>query len=223
MSKEDLEKIETALHEFLFDSSIPEDGFKIALQNPQLLTEFVDDLLKSLIQDADEEDNLELATFYRNRRNFLNMCKQIMSSQKEILLLHVVRQALSKRNISLQTLFSVADDEFSNFQQVLIQVLIWLKNPTIDKGVVVLQQNPELLTDKPIKLLGWMMNEAGGYGSDIFIQILKIIREFLQTIRITLLDKEDASTDDVEVAIRKALKTTDFSILIKKRPTVLLA
>ncbi|MCK5876135.1 MAG: hypothetical protein KAG43_00755 [Candidatus Marithrix sp.] len=223
MSKEDLEEIEVALQKFLFDSSIPEDDFKTILQNPQLFTKFVDDLLESLIQEADEKDNSELAKFYRNRRSFLKVCKQALSSQKEIALLHVIKQALSKRNISLPNLLSVANNEFSDFQQILIQVLMWLKKPTIDNGVVVLQQNPELLTDKPIKLLGWIMNESSEYGNDIFIQILKIIREFLQTIRITLLDKKETSTDDIRIAIQQAKELTDFSILIKKQPAVLLA
>ncbi|MDM8568108.1 hypothetical protein QUF50_01060 [Thiotrichales bacterium HSG1] len=223
MSKEDLEEIEAALQKFLFDSSIPEEGFNVALQNPQLFNNFVDDLLESLIQDADEEDDLELAMFYRNRRNFLKMCRHALSSQKEILLLDFLRHTLSKRNISLQALFSIADDEFSDFQQVLIQLLIWFKNPTINKGVIVLQKNPELLTDKPTKLLGWLMNEANESSNDIFIQMLKIIREFLQTIRIALLDKDDISTNDIKLAIQQALKSTDFSILIKRQPMSILA
>jgi hypothetical protein len=221
MNKEllDLESLEPALQKFLFESPTPEEGLMVVLQNPQLLTHFVDTLFISLINDAKTDGNDELMKLYRGRRILLQAVKKVLS-KKDIALLHSIRvmllesdESTSQKEYSLNTDDSKDDPEFTTFQEIMVKILVWLKAPTLEQGINILHRYPELLTDKPIRMFSWLMEEAHKHGDEMFVQVLKTLREFFQTIRLTLMDKQDITTEEIRDAVKQALMQIDFSIL----------
>ena len=108
----------------------------------------------------------------------------------------------------------------------MLKVLAWLKSPSLDNGINLLQQYPELLTDRPVRLFGWLIEEAGKHGDEVFVNIIKTLREFLQTLRIALMDKNitTVSKNDLRQAVKEALEYTDFSAFsIQPEPAIFLA
>ncbi len=171
MNKEvfDLDSIESALQKFLFETPTPEEGLMVVLQNPQLLTRFVDNLFESLIKEAQSLENADLAKFYKGRRMLLQALKQALSS-KDIALLYAAKLIQSKKGTKQAPL--AAGTEFFDFQETLAKLLVWLKAPTLEQGVNILQEYPELLTDRPVKMFGWLMDEARKHGDELFVQTL---------------------------------------------------
>ncbi|OQY51600.1 MAG: hypothetical protein DRR08_14190 [Candidatus Parabeggiatoa sp. nov. 2] len=224
MNKEvfDLDSIESALQKFLFETPTPEEGLMVVLQNPQLLTRFVDNLFESLIKEAQSLENADLAKFYKGRRMLLQALKQALSS-KDIALLYAAKLIQSKKGTKQAPL--AAGTEFFDFQETLAKLLVWLKAPTLEQGVNILQEYPELLTDRPVKMFGWLMDEARKHGDELFVQTLKTLREFFQLVRLALMEKEQAtaSKDEITQAVKHALKQTDFSAFQKKQEFSFLA
>ncbi len=219
MNKElfELENIDSALQQFLFESPTPEEGLMVLLQNPQLLTEFVEDMFDSLISNATEQGSDELIKLYKGRRLLLQAVRQAMS-KKDIALLHAIKLMLLKKQLSTKQMSS-DDIEVFDFQEILLKVLVWLKAPTLEQGVSILQEYPELLTERPIKMFSWLMDESRKHGDEMFVQVLKTLREFFQSVRLTLMDKKDstASQDEITQAVKSALRQIDFSFFHKQQ------
>ncbi|RKZ46386.1 MAG: hypothetical protein DRR16_24855 [Candidatus Parabeggiatoa sp. nov. 3] len=223
---DDLESIQTALQDFLFQAPTPEDGLSVLIDNPQLLSDFVDSLFELLIADAREQENEELLQFFTGRHLLLQAVKDALS-QKDIALLVAIRQLLLLKNgLATNTLEADEGKELLDFQDIMVKVLAWLKKPTIEMGISLLEQYPELLTDRPVRLFGWLIEEAGKHGDKVFVDIIKTLREFLQTLRIALIDKNrtSVSKNDLSQAIKEALEYTDFSAFsIQPEPAIFLA
>jgi len=221
---DDLESIQTALQDFLFQAPTPEDGLSVLIDNPQLLSDFVDSLFELLIADAREQENEELLQFFTGRHLLLQAVKDALS-QKDIALLVAIRQLLLLKNgLATNTLEADEGKELLDFQDIMVKVLAWLKKPTIEMGISLLEQYPELLTDRPV--IGWLIEEAGKHGDKVFVDIIKTLREFLQTLRIALIDKNrtSVSKNDLSQAIKEALEYTDFSAFsIQPEPAIFLA
>jgi hypothetical protein len=213
----EIETIEPALQKFLFESPTPEEGVMVLLQNPQLLTDFVEQLFDSLINNAIEQKSEDLLKLYKGRRMLLRSVRRALS-KKDLALLHAIKLMLLKKDLSAKKLSS-KETEMFDFQEILLKVLVWLKAPTLEKGVSILQEYPELLTDRPIKMFGWLMEEAHKHGDDMFVQVLKTLREFFQSVRLTLMDKKGttASQDEITQAVKNALKQIDFSMFHQKQ------
>ncbi len=221
---DDLESIQTALQQFLFQAPTPEEGLQILIDNPELLTDFVDSLFELLIADAREQENEELLEFFTGRHLLLEAVKEAIS-QKDIALLVAIRQLLLN-GLAKNTLEADESKEFLDFQDIMVKVLAWLKKPTLEKGISLLEQYPELLTDRPVRLFGWLIEEAGKHGDEVFVNIIKTLREFLQTLRIALIDKNSTtvSKNDLSQAIKEALEYTDFSAFtLQPEPAIFLA
>jgi hypothetical protein len=223
--KSDIDTIEQPLRKLLFEIHTPEDGIAVILQHPQLLTNFVDSVFVSLINSASKQGNKDLVKLYRGRQMLLQAVKEALSN-KDLALLYAVRQLLSKKNRSANSVAKDVDSkEVFELPEIMLKLLAWLKAPTLEQGVDVLQQHPELLTDKPIKLFGLLMDESHKRGDEMFVQVLKTLREFFQTVRMLLMDKKDAIASQAEItqAVKKALDQTDFSTLLKKQEFSFLA
>ncbi len=217
--KSDIQMIEQPLRKLLFESHTPEEGITIILQHPQLLSKFVDNLFVSLINSASKKGNEDLVKLYRGRQMLLQTVKEGLSN-KDLALLYAVKQLLSKKDRSANSVAKNVDNkEVFELPEIMLKLLAWLKAPTLEQGVKVLQQHPELLTDKPIKLFGLLMDESHKRGDEMFVQVLKALREFFQTVRMLLMDKKDAIASQAEItqAVKKALAKTDFSTLLKKQ------
>ncbi|HIE02933.1 MAG TPA: hypothetical protein EYP59_22070 [Thiotrichaceae bacterium] len=223
---QDLESIQTALQQFLFQAPTPEEGLQILIDNPELLTDFVDSLFELLIADAREQENEELLEFFTGRHLLLEAVKEAIS-QKDIALLVAIRQLLLLKNgLATNTLEADESKEFLDFQDIMVKVLAWLKKPSLEMGISLLEQYPELLTDRPVRLFGWLIEEAGKHGDKVFVDIIKTLREFLQTLRIALIDKNSTtvSKNDLSQAIKEALEYTDFSAFtLQPEPAIFLA
>ena len=219
MNKElfELKNIESALQKFLFESPTPEEGLMVLLQNPQLLTDFVEELFDSLISNATEQGSEELIKLYKGRHLLLQAVRQAMS-KKDIALLHAIKLMLLKKEVSSKKI-SADEIEVFDFKEILPKVLVWLKAPTLEQGVSILQEYPELLTDRPVKMFGWLIEEARKHGDEMFVHVLKTLREFFQSVRLTLMDKKEAtaSQDEITEAVKNALRQIDFSIFHKEQ------
>ncbi|HEC85718.1 MAG: hypothetical protein DRR19_15085 [Candidatus Parabeggiatoa sp. nov. 1] len=223
--KSDIQMIEQPLRKLLFESHTPEEGITIILQHPQLLSKFVDNLFVSLINSASKKGNEDLVKLYRGRQMLLQTVKEGLSN-KDLALLYAVKQLLSKKDRSANSVAKNVDNkEVFELPEIMLKLLAWLKAPTLEQGVKVLQQHPELLTDKPIKLFGLLMDESHKRGDEMFVQVLKALREFFQTVRMLLMDKKDAIASQAEItqAVKKALAQTEFSTLLKKQEFSFLA
>jgi hypothetical protein len=223
---QNLESIQNALEQFLFQAPTPEEGLRVLIDNPQLLTEFVDSLFELLIQDAREQDNQELFEFFTGRHLLLQAVRDALS-QKDIALLVAIRQLLRlKSGLAHNALEGETNKELLDFQEIMLKVLTWLKTPTLEKGISLLQQNPELLTDRSVKMFGWLIEEAAKHGDEVFVDIIKTLREFLQSLRIALIDKNmtTVSKNELRQAVEEALAHTDFSVFnIQPEPAIFLA
>lgn len=215
----DLKQIELALRKFLFESPTPEKALVVVLQNPLLLTNFVDNLFESLIKDAKSRGNEELVKLYRGHHTLLQAIRQALS-KKDIALLFAAKQILAKKDIANASLISMTIPEsLEDFQEIIAKMLVWLKAPTLEQGINILQQHPELLTEQPIKVFGWFIEEACKQGDEVFVQLLRTLREFFQSVRVALIDKDSAtiSTEELTQAVKQALVQTDFSAFTEKR------
>ena len=210
----DLKTIEPALRKFLFESPTLEDGLVVVLQNPQLLTNFVDNLFELLITDAQAGGKEELVQLYQGRHRLLQIIKRTLS-KKDIALLFAVKKILLKKNIlANHSLMFAGHKNLENFQEIMVKVLTWLKAPTLEQGISILQQYPELLTEEPIKMLGWLMDDAHNQDNEILVQVLRTLREFFQVVRLALIEKNRAtlSKDEIKQAVKLALTQTDLSL-----------
>jgi hypothetical protein len=227
MNKElvDLKSLEPALQSFLFESSTPEEGLMVILQNPQLLTDFVETLFASLIDDAKQDGNDELVDFYSGRLMLLQTVREVLS-KKDATLLHIAKLMLSKKEDfkeDSKTDSSSKTTEWFDFQDIMVKTLVWLKAPTLEQGVKILRRYPELLTDKPIRMLSFLMEEAHNRGDEMFVQVLKTLREFFQSLRLNLIDKKGATTEELKKAVKQALTQTDFSTFTDRQEFSFLA
>ena len=137
-------------------------------------------------------------------------------SKKDFTLLHMAKLMSLKEKDSKKS-SSSETNELIDFQDIIVKISVWLKAPTLDQGVKILRQHPELLTDKPIRMLSFLMEEAHNHGDEMFVQLLKTLREFFQTLRLNLIDKKEATTEEIKNAIKQALTQTDFSTLFTAR------
>jgi len=224
-SQDDLNSIKLALKEYLFFSPNTDDSLTILLQNPQLLTDFVDQLFESLIQDAKKEKEFELVTHYQNRRIFLQAVKKSLS-KKEIALLIVIKQAaLRKDNIAKRLSKVMENTEPFDLMKHFGNVLKWLEASTEDKGFTVLDKYPDLLTDKTEKMFTFLIDEANQQGNNFFEQILRTLSEFFRILRLELGEQNVGfSKSELIDALEYAWDKTDFSIFKEgKQPVIFIA
>ncbi len=217
---EDLKNIEVALRKYLFESPDPEENLAVLLQNPQLLTNFVDNLFDSLIESARQEEDEPLIKLYQGRRMLLQAVRNSLS-KKDVALLHLIKQL--KRNILTKTPSSGKPFEF---QEILDKVQIWLKAPTREKGIKVLQEYPELLTDQPERMFSVLIENARQQGNDFFVRVLRTLSQIFRVIRLELGEKSGAtaSIDELKQAVAQALDHADFSVFVEgKQPAVFIA
>ncbi len=217
----DLKNIESALRQFLFETSNVEEGVTLLLRNPQLLTDFIENLFESLIKDARFENNEELAQFYKSRQILLQVVRNSLS-KKDIVFLHVVRQLLLKKEILTQHPDLIKLDKPFEFQEILDKVQTWLKAPTREKSIHLLQQYPELLTDQPERMFCFLIDEAHRHGNEFFVRVLRTISEFFRIMRLALGEKDVASVskDELREVVKQALDQTDFSVFIEGKQRV---
>jgi hypothetical protein len=208
----DLKSIETALQKYLFETPDPEESVRVLLENPQLLTDFVDNLFESLIEEAEENENL--VKFYQARR----------------LLLQTVKNSISKENLALLLMIKQMDSKKEKlakpfeFQDILDKVQTWLEAPTREKGINILQQNPELLTDQPERMFSLLIDEAQLHGNEFFVRVLRTLSEFFRVIRLEVGANKTASKDKLRQAVEYALDHTDFSVFVEgKQPAIFIA
>jgi hypothetical protein len=208
----DLKSIETALQKYLFETPDPEESVRVLLENPQLLTDFVDNLFESLIEEAEENENL--VKFYQARR----------------LLLQTVKNSISKKNLALLLMIKQMDSKKEKlakpfeFQDILDKVQTWLEAPTREKGINILQQNPELLTDQPERMFSLLIDEAQLHGNEFFVRVLRTLSEFFRVIRLEVGANKTASKDKLRQAVEYALDHTDFSVFVEgKQPAIFIA
>jgi hypothetical protein len=208
----DLKSIETALQKYLFETPDPEESVRVLLENPQLLTDFVDNLFESLIEEAEENENL--VKFYQARR----------------LLLQTVKNSISKENLALLLMIKQMDSKKEKlakpfeFQDILDKVQTWLEAPTREKGINILQQNPELLTDQPERMFSLLIDEAQQHGNEFFVRVLRTLSEFFRVIRLEVGANKTASKDKLRQAVEYALDHTDFSVFVEgKQPAIFIA
>ena len=98
----------------------------------------------------------------------------------------------------------------------------WLDASTQDKGITVLEEYPDLLTDKAEKMFTFLIDEAHQYGNNFFEQILRTLSEFFRILRLELGEKTvEHSRKELREAIELALEKTDFSIFRKGKQSVI--
>ncbi|TGO02885.1 hypothetical protein PN36_17395 [Candidatus Thiomargarita nelsonii] len=212
----DLKSIETALQKYLFETPDPDESVRVLLENPQLLTDFVDKLFGSLIEEAAENENL--VKFYQGRRLLLQTVKESIS-KKNLALLLMIKQIESKKEKLAKTMGKPFE-----FQDILDKVQTWLEAPTREKGVSILQQNPELLTDQPERMFSHLIDEAQQHGNKFFVRILRTLSEFFRVIRLEVGANKTASKDELKKAVEYALDHTDFSVFVEgKQPAIFIA
>ncbi len=211
----DLKSIETALQKYLFETPDPDESVRVLLENPQLLTDFVDNLFGALIEEAENEN---LVKFYQARRLLLQTVKDSIS-KKNLALLLMIKQIESKKEKLAKTMGKPFE-----FQNILDKVQAWLEAPTREKGISILQQNPELLTDQPERMFSHLIDEAQQHGNDFFVRILRTLSEFFRVIRLEIGTNKTASKDELKQAVEYALEHTDFSVFIEgKQPAIFIA
>jgi len=214
----DLKSIETALQKYLFETPDPEESVRVLLENPQLLTDFVDNLFESLIEEAEENENL--VKFYQARRLLLQTVKNSIS-KKNLALLHLIKQIELKKD-KLAKRPSMG--KHFEFQDILDKVQTWLEAPTREKGISILQQNPELLTDQPERMFSLLIDEAQQHGNEFFVRVLRTLSEFFRVIRLEVGANKTASEDELRQAVEYALEHTDFSVFVEgKQPAIFIA
>ncbi|EDN72666.1 hypothetical protein BGS_0204 [Beggiatoa sp. SS] len=85
----------------------------------------------------------------------------------------------------------------------------------------------KLLTDRPVRIVWWVDGRGGQNMAMKSLSISsKTLREFLQTLRIALIDKNSTtvSKNDLSQAIKEALEYTDFSAFtLQPEPAIFLA
>lgn len=216
----ELKSIETALQKFLFETEEPEEALTVLLQNPQLLSDFVDSLFDSLIENARLEKNEELVKFYHDRRMLLQAVRDSIS-KKDLALLHLIKQIQSKKEHLAK---HRALEKPFEFQDILDKVYAWLEAPTREKSISVLQQHPELLTDQAERMFSVLIDNAHQRGNEFFVRVLRTLSEIFRVIRLELGDNKGASRDELKQAVEHALDQTDFSIFVEgKKPAIFLA
>jgi len=223
LSQDDLNSIKSALKEYLFYSPNADDSLTVLLQNPQLLTDFIDELFESLIIDAKKEKESELVTHYQNRRLFLQAVKKSLS-KKEIALLTVHQQAALRKENTAKLLSRVmVNTEPFDLKKLFDKVLKWLDASTEDKGITVLEKYPDLLTDKTEKMFTFLIDEANQQGNNFFEQILRTLSEFFRILRLELGEQNvGVSQSKLIDALESAWEQTDFSIFNEGKQQVIL-
>jgi hypothetical protein len=218
----ELKRIESALKKYLFKSRNADESLTVLLQNPQLLTNFVDNLLDSLIEEAKKEQDSELAKYYLARQMLLQVVRNSLS-KKELALLTAIKQTVDRKNNIAKHLASVMDNEEPfDLTEILNKVLKWLEASTQDNGINVLEEFPDLLTDKTEKMFAFMIDEAHQHGNTFFEQILRSLSQFFRILRLELGEKNvELSRNELGEAIEYALENTDFSIFRKGKQSVI--
>jgi len=219
---QELKSIESALKKYLFETPNPDDSLTVLLQNPQLLTDFVDELLDSLIEEAEKENESELAKHYLARQILLQAVRNSLS-KKELALLIAIKQTVLRNENRAKRLSSVMENtEPFDFKNLFDNVLMWLEASTRDKGITVLEEYPDLLTDKTEKMFTFLIDEAHQHGNRFFEQILRTLSEFFRILRLELGEKNvSSSRNELIEAVESALKNTDFSIFRKGKQQVI--
>jgi hypothetical protein len=193
-----LQEVESALEEFLFNAHTPDDGIKVLLKNPNLITGFIEDIFDDLITDADNDGDNLLKDFYSSRLQLLHIVKSKLS-KKDIILLHTAKQ------LAKQVLIE------NDFKEIFSKILKWLRTPTLEKRIKMLQKNPELLTDKTDKFFTLLIERANSSGELVSVKMLRNLNEIFRTLRLDLNHKTD-NIEDIKAAIELSLDKTDFSI-----------
>jgi len=160
------------------------------------------------------EINKNLDKFYQACRLLLQTVK---NSKKNIGLSHMIKQTkLKKKKLTKRPSFE--------FQDILDKVQMWLEAPTREKGIGILQQNPELLTDQPERMFSVLIDEAHQHGNEFFVRVLRTISEFFRVVRLEIGNNKTASKDELRRAVEYALDHTDFSVFTEgKRPAIFIA
>lgn len=220
MDAEDLKSIQSALQQYLFEAPDAEESVAVLLQHPLLLSDFADSLFESLIKDAREEGSEDLAKFYHGRHLLLRAVKDSLS-KKNLALLRLIEEIKLNKN----DLAKIPSNKSFEFQDLLGKVQAWLKAPTREKGIKVLQQNPELLTDQPERMFNVLMDDARQQGNEFFLDVLRAQSEFFRILRLELGEKTAvASKDDLKRAVEYALDNIEFPIFMKdNKPSTFLA
>ncbi len=193
-----LQEVESALEEFLFNAQTPDDGITVLLKNPNLITSFIEEIFDDLIADADNEGDNILKDFYKSRLELLHILKSKLSKQ-DIILLHTAKQ------LTKQVLIE------NDSKEIFSKIVKWLRTPTLEKRIKILQKNPELLTDKTEKFFTNLIERANSSGELMSVKILRSINEIFRMLRLDLNNKTD-NIEDIKAAIELSLDKTDFSI-----------
>ncbi len=222
LSQNDINSIKSAFKEYLFFTPNADDSLTVLLKNPQLLTDFIDELFESLIKEAQKEKKSELVTHYQNRRIFLQTVKNSLS-KKEIALLTAVKQTIDRKENTAKLLSRVMENtEPFDLKELFNKVLKWLDASTQDKGIIVLEKYPDLLTDKTEKMFTFLIDEANQQGNKFFAQILRTLSEFFRILRLELGNQHvGVSQSKLIDALESAWEKTDFSIFIKGKQQVI--
>jgi len=193
-----LQEVESALEEFLFNARTPDDGITVLLKNPNLITSFIEDIFNDLITDADNEGDNILKDFYKSRLELLHILKSKLS-KNDIILLHTAKQ------LTKQVLIE------NDSKEIFSKILKWLRTPTLENRIKILQKNPELLTDKTEKFFTNLIERANSSGELMSVKILRSLNEIFRMLRLDLNNKTD-NIEDIKAAIELSLDKTDFSI-----------
>jgi len=193
-----LQEVESALEEFLFNAPTPDDGITVLLKNPNLITSFIEEIFDDLITDADNEGDNILKDFYKSRLELLHIIKSKLS-KNDIILLHTAKQ------LAKQVLIE------NDSKEIFSKILKWLRTPTLEKRIKILQKNPELLTDKTEKFFTNLIERANSSGELMSVKILRSLNEIFRMLRLDLNNKTD-NIEDIKAAIELSLDKTDFSI-----------
>lgn len=193
-----LQEVESALEEFLFNARTPDDGITVLLKNPNLITSFIEDIFNDLITDADNEGDNILKDFYKSRLELLHILKSKLS-KNDIILLHTAKQ------LTKQVLIE------NDSKEIFSKILKWLRTPTLENRIKILQKNPELLTDKTDKFFTNLIERANSSGELMSVKILRSLNEIFRMLRLDLNNKTD-NIEDIKAAIELSLDKTDFSI-----------
>ncbi len=222
---QEFNSIKSALKKYLFESKDFDESLTILLQNPQLLTDFVDELFDSLIEESKKNNDSELVKHYSVRQILFKTVKNSLS-KKDIALLTAIKHTRDRNEKTAKRLSKVMKDtEPFDLMTLFQKVLMWLDASSRDKGISVLEKYPDLLTDKAEKMFTFMIDEAHQHGNRFFEQILRSLSEFFRILRLELGNKPVGySRKELIEAVEYAMEKTDFSIFKKgKQPVIFIA
>jgi len=190
----ELQQIEKAVKQFLLETPTPEDGLRVILQYPRLLTDFVENLFDSLINNARQEGNKKLIQLFSDRQ----------------LLLRAVRHSFSEIPAKLSLIKERMPVEL---QKMTTSLQIWLQAASLEESVSILHDHPELLAQAIETFFEELIEQIRKSGEERFVLVLRTHLAFLREVRSQLTDH-----DDLKQALNQAIIKLGWSPIVKSEP-----